>query len=62
MADEARPRPIEDVREISAITYGFRFPKRYSPRSSSISSPILRKAPPRPLRSQRSLVLLKTGW
>jgi 2-hydroxy-4-(methylsulfanyl)butanoate S-methyltransferase len=23
MADEARPRPIEDVREISAITYGF---------------------------------------
>src|SRR5271165_4862097 len=23
MAEEARPRPIEDVREISAITYGF---------------------------------------
>ena len=23
MADEARPRPIEDVRDISAITYGF---------------------------------------
>ncbi|HWY81288.1 MAG TPA: hypothetical protein VNY10_05010 [Roseiarcus sp.] len=23
MADEARRRPIEDVREISAITYGF---------------------------------------
>jgi Dimerisation domain len=23
MADAARPRPIEDVREISAITYGF---------------------------------------
>ena len=23
MGDEARPRPIEDVREISAITYGF---------------------------------------
>src|ERR1700691_6195519 len=23
MPDEARPRPIEDVREISAITYGF---------------------------------------
>ncbi len=23
MADEARPRPIEDVHEISAITYGF---------------------------------------
>src|SRR5271154_3585483 len=23
MAEEARPRPIEEVREISAITYGF---------------------------------------
>src|SRR5580698_5857331 len=27
MADEARPRPIEDVREISAITYGFKASK-----------------------------------
>ena len=23
MADETRPRPIEDVKDISAITYGF---------------------------------------
>ena len=62
MADEARPKPIQDVRDISAITYGFMASKAlFAALEFNLFTHIAQGAASTS-RWRRRPALLRTGW
>ena len=63
MADEARRRPIEDVREISAITYGFMASKAlFAALEFDLFTHIAQGVASTSALAERSRHCAKTGW